>query len=282
MIVTTKISMDLSNSALQSAIDVMQNDTYSRDLQIALLAGTAAIDLSQVTGVLIRYHKPDGTCGAYDTMPDGSCAWSIAGNAVTVRLAPQVCTAPGRVQLTVTLLLDEAQLSCFTLCLQVQPLPQGRMESRNYSAVTAWLPQPSTAAVGQYLVVKGVDGAGKIAALETADISVIDGEDGATFIPFMDASGNLSWSNNKGLSNPATVNLKGENGAVGPQGVPGIQGEKGDKGDTGAQGVQGPAGARGADGATPVKGTDYFTAEDKAEMVEAVVAALPQYAGEVL
>lgn len=36
------------------------------------------------------------------------------------------------------------------------------------------------------------------------------------------------------------------------------------------------------DGTTPVKGTDYFTAADKAEMVNAVIAALPVYAGEVV
>lgn len=33
---------------------------------------------------------------------------------------------------------------------------------------------------------------------------------------------------------------------------------------------------------TPVKGTDYWTAEDKAEMVADVIAALPVYNGEVL
>ncbi len=38
----------------------------------------------------------------------------------------------------------------------------------------------------------------------------------------------------------------------------------------------------GQPGATPVKGTDYFTAADKAELVAEVVAALPKYAGEVV
>ena len=62
---------------------------------------------------------------------------------------------------------------------------------------------------------------------------------------------------------------------------------KGEKGDTGAQGLQGPQGDkgdRGADGAngyTPQKGIDYFTDADKTEMVEAVIAALPKYSGEV-
>ena len=43
-------------------------------------------------------------------------------------------------------------------------------------------------------------------------------------------------------------------------------GAKGDKGDTGA------TGEKGADGYTPVKGTDYFTDADKAEIVNAVLA----------
>ena len=38
----------------------------------------------------------------------------------------------------------------------------------------------------------------------------------------------------------------------------------------------------GRDGHTPVKGTDYFTDADKAEMVSAVIAQLPVYAGEVV
>lgn len=50
---------------------------------------------------------------------------------------------------------------------------------------------------------------------------------------------------------------------------------KGIKGDTGPQGAQGLQGAKGADGKTPVKGTDYFTEADKQELVNAVIAALP-------
>lgn len=48
-----------------------------------------------------------------------------------------------------------------------------------------------------------------------------DGEDGATFTPSVDSAGNLSWTNNKGLTNPPTVNIKGP---------------KGDKGDAGEGG----------------------------------------------
>ena len=48
--------------------------------------------------------------------------------------------------------------------------------------------------------------------------------------------------------------------------------------ETGPRGPQGPPGK---DGYTPQKGVDYYTDADKAEMVSAVLAALPVYEGEV-
>ena len=85
-------------------------------------------------------------------------------------------------------------------------------------------------------------------------------------------------------SGTSSANLKGEQGAQGvqgPKGDKGDPGETGPKGDTGETGNQGPKGDKGDPGVTPVKGTDYYTAADKAEMVAAVLAALPVYGGEV-
>lgn len=45
-----------------------------------------------------------------------------------------------------------------------------------------------------------------------------DGANGATFTPSVDANGNLSWTNDKGLANPATVNIKGPKGDSGEGG----------------------------------------------------------------
>ena len=45
------------------------------------------------------------------------------------------------------------------------------------------------------------------------------GEDGATFTPSVGSNGYLSWSNNKGLPNPATMNIKGEKGDKGDAGI---------------------------------------------------------------
>ena len=67
------------------------------------------------------------------------------------------------------------------------------------------------------------------------------GEVGYYFIPIVDESGNLSWSNNGGLTNPTTTNIKGPQGDIGPQGP------------------QGNAGANGAD--ATVNGVNTLTIE---------------------
>lgn len=48
---------------------------------------------------------------------------------------------------------------------------------------------------------------------------------GATFTPSVDTEGNISWTNDKGLTNPTTQNIKGP------------KGEKGDKGEKGEDGL---------------------------------------------
>lgn len=68
------------------------------------------------------------------------------------------------------------------------------------------------------------------------------------------------------------IGPKGDPGAAGPQGP---MGPKGDAGATGAPGATGPKGDPGVPGKTPVKGVDYFTEVDKQEIVDAVLAALP-------
>ena len=93
--------------------------------------------------------------------------------------------------------------------------------------------------------------------------SGVDGEDGATFTPAVSADGTLSWSNDKGLENPAPVNIKGpqgeqgpkgDTGATGPAGADGAKGEKGDRGEQGLQGIPGEKGDTGAPGADGAKG----------------------------
>lgn len=53
------------------------------------------------------------------------------------------------------------------------------------------------------------------------------GKNGATFTPAVDSNGNLSWTNDGNLANPASVNIKGQ------QGLPGKDGSNGKDGSDG-------------------------------------------------
>lgn len=91
--------------------------------------------------------------------------------------------------------------------------------------------------VDGYSPIANVSKSGKVATITITDktgtttATVSDGADGqngdkgATFIPEVNPDGDLSWSNNKGLNNPSTVNIKGPKGDTGANGA---------KGDTGA------------------------------------------------
>ena len=75
-----------------------------------------------------------------------------------------------------------------------------------------------------------------------------------------------------GKPSRGVTGAKGDAGATGPAGPVGPAGPAGAPGKDGAVGPAGPAGAPGK---TPVRGTDYWTVADKQEIVNSVIAALP-------
>jgi len=62
----------------------------------------------------------------------------------------------------------------------------------------------------------------------------------------------------------AATGPAGQDGKNGVDGLPGERGPAGERGERGEIGERGPAGA---DGKTPVRGTDYWTVEDKTEII---------------
>ena len=85
------------------------------------------------------------------------------------------------------------------------------------------------------------------------------GADGIT--PHIGDNGNWYVGNtDTGKPSRGATGAKGDAGATGPAGAPGKDGEKGDPGTPGK---------------TPIRGADYWTAADKQEIVNDVLAALP-------
>ena len=104
------------------------------------------------------------------------------------------------------------------------------------STVSAAIPSAPTASVSKTgstatITIKDRNG--------TTTASISDGATGPVYQPTVDDDGNISWSNNGNLANPATKNIRG------PQGPQGERGEQGVQGETGSQGIQGERGPQG-------------------------------------
>ena len=240
MIVTHKLTMDLGRAGVPPRIDVSQDDRYSRNLEIRLMANGGPFCPPKGCNLLIRYEKPDKTGGSYDALPDGSRAWRLSENLLTVALAPQVCTVPGTVHMVVSFLQNQAEISSFALLLDVHKLPKGIKPSRDYVNITGFVPQPEQAKVGQYLMVMGVDEFGRVTVMGAA------GEAATLEIGRVET---LEYG-----SEPQVTEMEGSTPAarVYQLGLP-----------AGQPGAQGPQGATGQNGQTPVKGVDYWTEADR-------------------
>ena len=169
MIITNKLTMDLTKPNWMAAIDAVQEDRYCRDLEITLLSGGSPWTIPRDASVLIRYSKSDGTGGIYDTLPDGTKAWSAADNVLTAALAPQVLTVPGSVLLGITLSRGIRQVSTFAILINVHPAVGREFAgSEPYVRIHSFLPAPAYGTIGQFLRIAAVDDQGYITALESA------------------------------------------------------------------------------------------------------------------
>ena len=136
MVITHKINMDFGHRGVTPRIDVVQDDKYSRNLQICLYENDARWEIPIDAVAVVRYQKSDGTGGKYDTLPDGTLAYDISGNVLTVALAPQVCTAPGLVDFAVCLIQAESEITTFAVNIIVQPVPGADIASEEYENLT--------------------------------------------------------------------------------------------------------------------------------------------------
>lgn len=133
MIITHKLKMDLLEPGQMHRIHAVQDDQYSRNLELQLYSGGSVWEIPEGITVIIRYRKSDGTGGEYNLLPDGSAAWHTEGNILTIALAPQVATVPGMVSLSATLVQGEKQVSTFQVGLNVKPAVKGILaQSQDY------------------------------------------------------------------------------------------------------------------------------------------------------
>lgn len=139
MNITQELSLDLTRRESSTPVlDLVQGDTV-RKIRLKLLRDGEPWFIPEDAVVILRYLKPDGTGGAYDTLDDGTRAWSVLGNTVYLSLAPRVCTASGMVQLQVSINKEKEQLSTFSFLLRADKEINGEGESGEYANLAAWM-----------------------------------------------------------------------------------------------------------------------------------------------
>lgn len=114
---TAALRIDLLDPGAPQIIHAVQDDSNSRKIAFSIYAGGAQWAVPDGTLVTVRYKKPDGTAGFYDTLLDGSTsAATIDGNVVTVALVPQAFTVRGNVPVQIKL-YDSAGTSIATFAV---------------------------------------------------------------------------------------------------------------------------------------------------------------------
>ena len=293
MVVTHKMKMDLVDKPGRSILDVTQGDSV-RVLELEFLERGLAWEIPVGSNVIIRYDKSDGTGGCYDTLPDGTLAWQAVGNRLRIALAPALCNTKGFVSMQVALIRDMEQISTFTIGLDVEAEVAGGGEAEEYINLSKWLSiygqvGPEGKSAYELAVRYGFLGTEE-AWLESLKGEKGDpGEPGET--PEIKDFGNYTGIYIAGEL--VSTIYDGKTPRIGGNGNWWFDGE-----DTGVKGTVPKFEVQSFDngvvffvdeipypvmnGQTPTKGLDYWTEDDKAEMVADVIASLPVYNGEVV
>lgn len=140
MLVTTKLLIDLQRHTYPQVVNAVQGDQNTRSLEICLFSSGTAWTVPEGVTAAMRYCKPDKTKGYYDTMPDGTSAWSVKENVITMLLAPQMLTVAGTVLAQVEMILGSSVVATFTMQINVAENPAaGVLVSENYVNWLQWM-----------------------------------------------------------------------------------------------------------------------------------------------
>lgn len=188
MKVTHKINTDLQIREKIPRLAMVQCDCDSREIEITITSGGTTWLPGNIDNVFLRYRKNDGTGGCYDTLPDGTKAWSVNENKVTICIAPQMLTVPGMVEAQAVLVSGTQTVTTFLFQIAVEKDPSlGTVPSEYYINWSEWAEEKLNHFLEQ--------------AKQSGDFT------GGLYVPAVDAEGNLSWTNNAGLANPSPVNI---------------------------------------------------------------------------
>ena len=118
----TPLNLNLRHPNYATTMYAVQHDRMSRKITAIMTDGDTPFEPQYGTDAIVRYKKPDGTCGFYDTLEDETTpAVSWSGNVATIWLAEQALTVAGVVLCQVNFYDgDKQRLSSFTWKIVVE------------------------------------------------------------------------------------------------------------------------------------------------------------------
>lgn len=134
MEIVSNVILNLQTPAY-STVYAPQGDTLTRKVRAQLMDGSTPWEVPDGATMVIRYRKPDGTVGYYDTDELGNAAYTVSGEYVTFTLAAQSMTVAGAVYMQLDFYAaNDQHLSTFTLALDVSAavVADGEIASEDY------------------------------------------------------------------------------------------------------------------------------------------------------
>lgn len=143
MNINQELTLNLSADGIPPRLHMVQGDANTRTVVATLWDGAQPYAVSAASAVMIRFRKPDGTGGLYDTTESGAQV-TVSGNTVTAPVATQMLAVAGVVQAQVDIYGTATgkaaeKLATFRFAVEVAPsvYPDAEIISSDYFNIIA-------------------------------------------------------------------------------------------------------------------------------------------------
>ena len=207
MNVNHALSLNVSSASVPPTLHMTQGDSNSRSIVAALFSGASPFNIPAGTSVMVRFGKPDGTGGLYDTTESGSPV-VFSGNTVTAPVAAQMVSVPGVVVAQIEVYSAATEESpayrlasfCFFVDVEKSAYPDDTIISSDYYNILSESIQQAL----QYSQISQ-------SSAKDAEAWAV-GQRGGVDVPSTDPAYNNSakyWAQNAGTINLATSRVTG-------------------------------------------------------------------------
>ena len=138
MNINQSVALNLSAAEPVPRLSMVQGDSNTRTIKATLWDGSQPFSVPAGAACMVRYSKPDGTGGLYDTT-EGGAAVTASGSTVTAPVATQMLTVAGLVMAEIDIYgtgsgVSAERLATFRFLVEVTPsvYPDATIISSDY------------------------------------------------------------------------------------------------------------------------------------------------------